>query len=127
MGNARPALAGWAVRYPCGRREVAPTGKLRRDPRLRLPMPPRPIRTKPGRVAATEGRTKIIFVPTKSPRTGSTWAGSDWPLDSGQQCNGDEQVDTCAQGIVELHDFINFTVIATFPIVVCVSDMIEFE
>jgi hypothetical protein len=41
MGNARLALAGRAVRYPCGRLEVGPTGKLRRDPRLRLPMPPR--------------------------------------------------------------------------------------
>ncbi len=41
MGNAGPALQGRAVRYPCGSREVAPTGKLRRDPRLRLPMPPR--------------------------------------------------------------------------------------
>ncbi len=38
MGNARPALTGRAVHYPCGRREVGPTGKLRRDPRLRLPM-----------------------------------------------------------------------------------------
>ncbi len=40
MGYARPAFAGGAVRYPCGRLEVCPTGKLRRDPRLRLPMPP---------------------------------------------------------------------------------------
>ena len=53
MGNARPALRGRAVRYPCGRREVDPTGKLRRGPRLRLPMPPRRRGCHPGGRAAT--------------------------------------------------------------------------